>query len=222
MKNTMLWKAIRMTKTNKSKCLLLVFLALGIRTSSPSNAQVSGKFGGANGGAVVIGTSTTTCDSTIEGAIRYNSTDDMHEACDGTSWTAFIMDGAAGGASCPTAGLVSYWPMNENSGTTINDNQGSNDGTFNGSPSWTTGKFGYAVQFDGTNDYISVASHSSLEGFTAFTLSAWIYPTSNAPSGWGRIISKQDGTTSDDYALVYAAGNEGNVRVQTSTVRKRP
>ena len=38
------------------------------------------------GGAVIIGTSTQTCAAGTEGAIRYNTTDNNIEVCDGTDW----------------------------------------------------------------------------------------------------------------------------------------
>ncbi len=50
-------------------------------------AQVSADYGGVNGGAVRIGVSTTTCDAAAEGAIRFNTTDNVMEFCDGASWT---------------------------------------------------------------------------------------------------------------------------------------
>ncbi len=46
-------------------------------------AQLSAIF---TGGAVIVGESTSTCDGTIEGAIRYNSTTSVIEFCDASSW----------------------------------------------------------------------------------------------------------------------------------------
>lgn len=64
---------------------LLICLVV-LTLSSPTRAQISSDFGGANGGAVVIGESTTTCDSSIEGAIRYNSAEPCVQFCDGSNW----------------------------------------------------------------------------------------------------------------------------------------
>ncbi len=52
----------------------------------PAFAQVSFNASGAGGGAVVVGASTTTCDSTIPGALRWSSTNTCVEVCNGTSW----------------------------------------------------------------------------------------------------------------------------------------
>jgi hypothetical protein len=52
---------------------------------------------------------------------------------------------------------VAYWKFDEGSGTIAADSWGSNTGTLNG-PTWTaSGKYGSALVFDGTNDYINVA-----------------------------------------------------------------
>jgi|GEM_PF-6395306 len=55
-----------------------------------ARAQISANFSGANGGMAIVGESTTTCDSSIEGALRYNSAGGSGgkiEVCDGSAWT---------------------------------------------------------------------------------------------------------------------------------------
>ena len=52
-----------------------------------------------------------------------------------------------------SAELVGYWSFDEGSGAIAKDGSGNgNDGTLENGTAWTDGKFGYAVQFDGTND----------------------------------------------------------------------
>lgn len=72
-------------------------------------------------------------------------------------------------------GPVGYWKMDENTGTTANDSSSNgNNGTLQGSVSWTTGKFGSATYYsDASNTYIST---SITNNPTAFSASAWIYP----------------------------------------------
>lgn len=43
-----------------------------------------------SGGSVMFGTDATVCDSSLEGAIRYNSASKLHQFCDGVAWTGFI------------------------------------------------------------------------------------------------------------------------------------
>ena len=50
----------------------------------PSHAQIEADFSA--GGGVKVGTSTSTCDGTSEGAIRYNNVSKEIQLCDGTSW----------------------------------------------------------------------------------------------------------------------------------------
>lgn len=52
------------------------------------NAQMAFDGGGVNGGYVRPGASTTTCSTTIQGAIRFNTTSKALEFCNGTAWTA--------------------------------------------------------------------------------------------------------------------------------------
>lgn len=78
------------------------------------------------------------------------------------------------------AGLVGYWPMNENSGPTVHDASGnSNDGVASGSPTWVNGKIGKALQFNGTNSYVKPAN-PALSTVDKFTVSAWAKGVSGA------------------------------------------
>lgn len=69
-------------KQSKIKVGIFIF-ALAITVSLSATAQVSADF---SGGSVIIGTSTDTCNGTTEGALRYNTTSNVMEFCDGTTW----------------------------------------------------------------------------------------------------------------------------------------
>ncbi|MDE1941147.1 MAG: hypothetical protein KGI66_03440, partial [Patescibacteria group bacterium] len=83
-----------------------------------------------------------------------------------------------------TCGLVGWWKLDEGSGTTASDSSGSgNTGTLTGSalPTWTAGKIGVALSFNGTNQYVTVNDSSSLAfGTGGFTVSFWIDPTTDS------------------------------------------
>lgn len=69
---------------------------------------------------------------------------------------------------------VAYWKFDEGSGTTAADSWGSNPGTLYG-PTWTTsGKYGNALVFDGTNDYVNVAKSDIA---TPWTAGMWVKRT---------------------------------------------
>lgn len=52
-------------------------------------------------------------------------------------------------------GLVSYWKLDETSGTTAVDSHGSNDGAISGATTNVAGQINTAYDFDGTDDYVS-------------------------------------------------------------------
>src|SRR3989344_4635920 len=68
-------------------------------------------------------------------------------------------------------GLVSHWKLDETSGTTAADSAGTNNGTIIGA-TFTAGKIGNGLSFNGTSDYITLSS--ILPSFPEFTASAWV------------------------------------------------
>jgi hypothetical protein len=96
-----------------------------------------------------------------------------------------------------TRGLVGYWSFDERQGTTAADASGSgNHGTLYG-PSWTTGKHGSAIQFDGSDDYVGIPYDSSLQPTEQISVEAWIKPSSL--SGDQTVVSTKE---SGGYAIV--------------------
>ena len=74
------------------------------------------------------------------------------------------------------AGLVLHYTFDETSGTTAADSSGSgNTGTLTNmtGTEWTTGRIGGALNFDGSNDRITVPI-AALDGATAFSAALWI------------------------------------------------
>lgn len=77
-----------------------------------------------------------------------------------------------------TSNLSMFIPFQEGSGTSAADRSGnSNNGTLVGSPTWTTGKFGSALQFDGSTQNVTLANAASLSPASGdFTILALIKP----------------------------------------------
>ena len=84
------------------------FLALLV-LASPVMAQVSADF--FTGGGIRIGTSTTPCTSGVAGAIRWSSTSDLHEVCDGVEWRALLTDLLSTGGTPVTPTGVGYFVL---------------------------------------------------------------------------------------------------------------
>jgi hypothetical protein len=98
-----------------------------------------------------------------------------------------------------SSGLVGYWKFDEGSGTTATDSSGHNNtGTLINGPTWTTGKVGNALSFDGVDDYVSTLSNTSLSPSIA-TISVWIKPNATQSTNT-RIINIQD-TSGKNYDL---------------------
>ena len=103
----------------------------------------------------------------------------------------------------PPSGLVAAYGFNEGSGSTVADASGSgNSGTLSGA-TWTTGKYGGALSFNGTSDRVNVPDANSLD-LNRFTISAWIKPAT-AQSGWRTAVIKEIPSGGLAYAL-YANG----------------
>ncbi len=78
-------------------------------------------------------------------------------------------------------GLVAHWTFEEGTGTATSDKTGNgNTGTLTNGPTWSAGKFGKGLSFDGSDDYVNVGANEAINSAGSFTLSAWINPTSFA------------------------------------------
>ena len=111
--------------------------------------------------------------------------------------------------------LVAAYGFNENTGTSTADQSGNgNAASFTNSPTWSTsGKFGSAISFNGSNAYLKVNDANILDLTSGMTLEAWVNPTSL--SSYRTVISKENGTTNLAYAL--SANNS-----TTSSSNQRP
>ncbi len=97
-------------------------------------------------------------------------------------------------------GPVGWWKMDEKTGISANDISGNgNVGTLTCSgggclvPSWSNGKYGSSLLFDGTNQYLNVPDAASgiLDPLYAYSISTWVKFTST--TNYGFIVSKSNG-----------------------------
>lgn len=93
------------------------------------------------------------------------------------------------------SGAVSYWNLDEDSGSTTTDAWGSNDGTVNGATVGVTGVRDTAYSFDGTDDYVNFGDLSTLEGISNFTVGAWF---KHDVSSTAEIITKGNSVSGTD------------------------
>src|SRR3989344_9316031 len=104
--------------------------------------------------------------------------------------------------------LVGQWKFDEGRGAVAKDFSGNgNDGNLTSGPvRITNGKLGGALQFDGTDDYVSL----SLVTGTTYTYSGWIKPDSQTDS-YGSVFSNSSGAPGIYYRGSGAGANAGNI-----------
>lgn len=82
-------------------------------------------------------------------------------------------------------GPKAHWKFDENTGTSAFDTASSaNTGTLSGDTIWRSGKYGGALDFDGTGDLVTVANESNFdfERTNAFSISSWVNITDQTQS----------------------------------------
>lgn len=85
-------------------------------------------------------------------------------------------------------GLVGAWEFTEGSGLTAYDSSGfGNHGIVTNGPTWTGGRAGSALSFNGTTQYVDVSSFNKT--FTSATFIAWVNRTGSG-SNAGIIFSR--------------------------------
>jgi Concanavalin A-like lectin/glucanases superfamily len=93
-------------------------------------------------------------------------------------------------ASALPSGLVAAYGFDEGSGTTVTDASGNgNNGTIANGTWSTTGKYGKALQFNGTSSLVTIPDAASLHLSTGMTLEAWVDP-STVSASWRDVIYK--------------------------------
>lgn len=134
--------------------------------------------------------------STVEAAVTINPA--------GIPSTAQI--GAAVVALSLKSNLISWWALDESSGT-FNDSHGTNHTTTRSSVGSVTGKVGNAADFTGsTGSYAEVTSNSSLQtGDIAFTVCCWVKMDT---VGAYRLFVCKDGSGSREWQLNYDRATE--------------
>jgi len=102
----------------------------------------------------------------------------------------------------PSRGPIAAYSFDEGTGTRVNDFVSNHDGTITGATWERRGKYGAALNFDGTDDVVEVADANDLDFGDSFTLEAWVKP--DTTGAWRPAVTKE---TNDSIAYqLYAAG----------------
>jgi len=118
----------------------------------------------------------------------------------------------------PSSGIVGSWSFEEASGASALDSSGhGNTGTLCNGPTWTTGKAGGALGFDGLDDFVSIAPSPSVRSITAgLTVAAWVYRRSDQ-SAFAVVVGRQAGQGVQDSFLLGFRDNR-TIGIVTSTM----
>ena len=142
----------------------------------------------------------------------------------------FLYNLIAPPSTAQTTGLVAAYSFNEGTGTTVTDLSGNNlTGTIVGA-SWSTqGKYGNALSFNGTSNYVDLGNPTALKLTGSMTIEAWIKAAANPPND-GQIVAKSNNAsgwqfkTSPDtgpHTFGIAVGSSSSAQTQrySNTVR---
>ena len=123
--------------------------------------------------------------------------------------------------------IVGMWKFDEGKGNTAKDSsENGNDGTLMSNPKWVDGKFGKALEFDGTN-FVDMGNDESLQFDGDVTIVCWVRPESVA-GGRQNIVCKSYGgegclTQETDGRLSFYWGDcGGNCQPYVEVARPAP
>ena len=86
-------------------------------------------------------------------------------------------------------GLASYWTLDEIKGAKVKDLVGKNDGVIQGNPKIVEGKYGNALQFDGSSDHIFLTTKKFNSGNQEMSISAWFFKDKRGVPGFRTIFT---------------------------------
>lgn len=120
-------------------------------------------------------------------------------------WSFDYVKWRSGSDPAPAGGPVGYWALDDGSGALATDGSGNGrSGTLVNGPTWTAGKLGLALAFDGLDDYVEVPHAPALNAYP-LTVAVWIKTTS--ASGVRGIVNKYVAASSNGWNLFLNSGN---------------
>jgi poly(3-hydroxybutyrate) depolymerase len=89
-------------------------------------------------------------------------------------------------------GLIGHWTFDEGEGTVAHDSSGrGNHGEIAGGARWARGRIGGALDFDGTDDFVSIPNEDSFDIPGVITVAAWV-KIDSFTRNWQAIVTKGD------------------------------
>src|SRR6187397_2292063 len=111
-------------------------------------------------------------------------------------------------STAPPVGLVGSYSFDQGSGSSLPDLSGNgNNGTISNATWSSSGKYGNALSFNGTNSIVTIPDSNSLDLTNGMTLEAWVNPNALG-SSWRTAVFKSQ---PNDYAYSLYANTGTNV-----------
>lgn len=111
-------------------------------------------------------------------------------------------------AKVDPASAIGAWLFDEGSGNKVKDSsKNGNDGKLTGTK-WVDGKFGKALDFNGSSDYVEIPDSDSLDVTNSIAIVAWIFKKADASHG-GTIVGKWKQMGDTWSYVLYGLGDSG-------------
>jgi hypothetical protein len=115
----------------------------------------------------------------------------------------FVNQSLVAQASAPN--IAAEYGFNEGAGLTTADTSGnSNTGTIAGA-AWTAGKYGNALQFNGSNSYVNLLKTDAFDTYATGTIEFWVKQTSG--TNYQTIFNSDSGACKNPFEFAYRNGN---------------
>lgn len=167
------------------------------------------------GDSLVVATHTSAPGSAVVGQIYFDSTIGQFRGYDGTKW----LDLGVLPPSVPTNGLISFWKLDETSGTRV-DSHGSNDLTDNNTVGSAAGIINNGADFELSNsEYLNIAdaAQGGLDLTGDFSVSGWIKIESDSEN-YRFIVSKTDfGVSPQKLSYTVSISDTNKLRLSNSS-----
>ena len=178
-------------------------------TSQQANSQVAYGTTTSYGSATVLNTSMVTAHSSAIAGLAAGTTYHYHVISGNASGVqavsadqTFTTSGSSASVTLP--GSSGNWRLNSSSGATALDSSGYNHtGTLVNAPAWVPAVSSNGLSFNGSNQYVSVASTTGLDAYP-LTVSTWFKTTST--SGTHGIVNKYMQGSRNGYQLFMYGG----------------
>jgi hypothetical protein len=175
------------TYLNSNECVVVVKDQSAFEAKYGTSVNTAGQYAGslANNGEQI-----KLVDAIGQTILDFEYKDGWHSITDGDGFSLTIIDPTDKALDVSDLGLIAHWKFDDGSGTTATDSVGTNNGTLNGDPTWTTGRIGGALSFDGVGDYVSVDPIAALAGDTLSAM-AWVRLDGSA-GDWSPVLMQHD------------------------------